>query len=81
MQADLGAVKAIGATTLRPAYPTATISFSVEASLDGKVWRQIAAERAASGSPITLPAIPKTRFVRLVFPQGANIIEWNWLTQ
>ncbi len=81
LQADLGAVKAIGATTLRPAYPTATISFSVEASLDGKVWRQIAAERAASGSPITLPAIPKTRFVRLVFPQGADILEWNWPTR
>jgi hypothetical protein len=77
LQADLGTVKAIGATTLRPAYPTATVRFSVEASLDGKVWQQIAAERAASGSPITLPAVAKARFVRLVFPQGADILEWN----
>lgn len=81
LQADLGAVKAIGATTLRPARPTATLRFSIEASLDGKVWRPIAAERVASGSPITLAAIPKTRFVRLVFPQGADILEWNWPTR
>ena len=81
LQADLGTVKAVGATTLRPAYPTATISFSVEASLDRMIWRQIAAERAASGSPITLPAISKTRFVQLIFPQGSDILEWNWPTR
>jgi len=61
---------------LPAAYSTATLRFSVEAS-HGKVWREVAAERVTSSSPITLPATPKTRFVRLVFPQGADILEWN----
>jgi len=62
---------------LPAAYLTATLRFSVKASLDGKVWREVAVEHVTSGSPIPLTAIPKTRFVRLVVPQGANILEWN----
>lgn len=79
LRADHGRVGAIGRSYLRPAFAGTPLRFAVEASDDGVSWRTVVAERTASGSPVDLPAIGKARYVRLVLPDGGDILEWRFL--
>jgi arabinoxylan arabinofuranohydrolase len=78
LRADLGRITRIGATTIRPGYPAMPLRFTVSASIDGKHWRNVGAETTRSGSPITLPAAGHARYLRLSFPEGAEIFEWSF---
>ncbi len=79
LQADFGSVRTLVASQLRPAFADRPMRFAVEASADGKAWRTILAEQPRSGSPIAIPAAGRARYVRIVFPDGGNILEWTWL--
>jgi len=78
LQADLGSVTNTGATAIRPGYPAAPLRFTVRASIDGKHWREVAGETTESGSPIMVPAAGRARYLRLGFPEGAEIFEWSF---
>jgi hypothetical protein len=78
LEADLGKIGQIGPSVIRPGYPTATLRFSVQASVDGIRWWDAASETATSGSPIAVPAVRGARYLRLRFPNGAEIFEWSF---
>jgi len=78
LQADLGRITTIGASAIRPGFPAAPLRFAVRASTDGKHWREVAGGTTKAGSPITVPAAGRARYVRLSFPEGAEIFEWSF---
>lgn len=78
LQADLGEITTIGESLILPATPAAPLRFAVSTSKDGVNWRQAGSERSATGSPISLPALGTARYVRLQFPNGADIVEWRF---
>lgn len=77
LQADLGRVVTVGASSLRPGFPGSPLRFSVEASIDGTRWRPIEGDHVVAGSPLTIPAAGRARYLRARFPDGAEIIEWH----
>lgn len=78
LQADLGAVAAVGESLILPATPATPLRFTMSTSQDGRRWRQVAAPHAATGSPIRLRAPGAARYVRLDFPEGADVVEWRF---
>ncbi|MCI4590730.1 family 43 glycosylhydrolase [Sphingobium sp. BYY-5] len=78
LQADLGAAGQVGESHLRPADVMQTLHFSVEASDDGRAWQRIGAPIQAQGSPISIPAAGRARFVRLRFDGAPGILEWTF---
>ena len=78
LRADLGRITRTGATMIRPAYPATRLRFTVSASIDGTHWRNVGAETTQSGSPITVPAAGRARYLQLSFPEGAEIFEWSF---
>ena len=78
LQADLGRIIRIGASAIRPGYPATSLRFTMQASVDGKHWRGVAGKTTKAGSPIMLPAAGRARYVRLSFPEGAEIFEWSF---
>lgn len=78
LEADLGGIKTIGASAIRPGYPAAPLRFSVWASIDRRHWRRVGGETTTSGSPIPVPAAGRARYLRLNFPDGAEIFEWSF---
>jgi hypothetical protein len=78
LQADFGSVRDIPASLLRPGFPDQPLRFAVEASVDGRTWRAVAAETTGQGSPIAVPGVGRARYVRIAFPDGGNILEWTW---
>ncbi len=63
---------------VRPAFVIEPQDVRVEASLDGKRWREVAAEKGGSGSPITLRHPGKARFLRMtVRAKEPAILEWS----
>lgn len=77
LQADLGTVRAVGVTTLRPARPTDALTVRMALSDDGKTWRPLDATGSAGMSPVVLPTIGKARYVRLTFSGAPEILEWS----
>lgn len=75
--ADLGAVRHVAGSRLRPEYPTRPYRFGVDASTDGRTWRPIVPVATHSGSPIAVPHATDARFLRLVFPDGGAAL-WEW---
>ena len=78
LQADLGKVGSVGASAIRPGHPSAPLRFAVQASADGVRWRDVAKETVRSGSPVAVPAVGQARYLRLSFPDGAEIFEWSF---
>lgn len=78
LQADLGRPGRIGASQLRPAYPTRAMRFTIERSDNARDWHPVGGPVIASGSPLLLPAIGTGRFVRLTFEGAPDILEWTF---
>jgi hypothetical protein len=78
LQADLGSIRSVGATMLRPARPVQALDVTVTTSLDGKTWRSVGKAGTTPGSPVTLPRIDQARFVRLTFKGTPEILEWTF---
>jgi len=81
LQADFGRITTIGASAIRPGYPAAQLRFTVSASIDTKHWHEVVGETTKYGSPIKLPAARRARYLRLSFPEGAEIFEWSFAKQ
>jgi beta-xylosidase len=78
LTADLGAVRVLRESQVRPAFAIQPQDLRIEASVDGKRWRQVAAETGVSGSPITLRHPGKARFLRMtVAAKEPAIVEWS----
>lgn len=86
LQLDLGREIKITQQSLRFEYAWQRYHFTVEASIDGATWRQVADFRTtgATGSPVIIAtATPVTaRYLRLVFAapapaEGISLFEWE----
>ena len=78
LTADLGAVRDVRESRVRPAFAIQPQDLRVEASPDGRRWREVAAETGVSGSPITLRHPGKARFLRMtVTAKEPAILEWS----
>jgi hypothetical protein len=78
LEADLGHITTVGVSELRPARVTQAVRFAIEASVDGSHWFTRGATQVGSGSPITVPAIGRARFVRLRFEGAPILLEWSF---
>ncbi|MGJ3629636.1 discoidin domain-containing protein [Sphingomonas sp. MMS24-JH45] len=78
MTADLGAVRRVRGSRLRPEFPTRRYEFALEASRDGKVWTRLPGAGVHAGSPVTLRHPVTARYLRLtVATSGAGLWEWS----
>lgn len=75
--ADLGVVRAVRASRLRPEYPTRPYRVGIEASDDGRTWRTVVPVAERQGSPITIPHGLRTRYLRLTVGDGHDGL-WEW---
>ncbi len=75
--ADLGGVRPVHASALRPEFPTRGYTFGIEASDDGRTWRPVVPVASRSGSPITVPHALRTRYLRLTTAHGDDGY-WEW---
>jgi arabinoxylan arabinofuranohydrolase len=75
--ADLGTVRAVKGSRLRPEYATRVYTAGIEASNDGRTWRAVVPTAARSGSPIALPHTLRTRYLRLTTGSGRDGY-WEW---
>ncbi len=75
--ADLGSVRAVRGSRLRPEYATRSYELGIEASTDGKVWRAAVPVAVLSGSPITLLHPLRARYLRLTTAHGGDGF-WEW---
>ena len=78
LTADLGSVRQVKGSRLRPEFATRSYRYAIEASRDGKRWTRLAAPRERSGSPIMLRHAVTARYLRLtVATPGAGLWEWS----
>ncbi|WP_343526315.1 family 43 glycosylhydrolase [Sphingomonas sp.] len=78
LTADLGSVRAVRESRIRPAFVIQPQDVRIEASVDGRDWHEVAAEKGVSGSPITLRHVGQARFLRLtVQAKEPAILEWS----
>jgi beta-xylosidase len=75
--ADLGAVRAIRGSRLRPEYATQDYRFGIDASTDGRNWRTITPVATRQGSPIVLRHAVHARYLRLNTADGQDGY-WEW---
>jgi hypothetical protein len=76
--ADLGAVRRVVGSRIRPEFVTRGYSYGVEASRDGKAWTPLLAPAEHQGSPVTLRHPVRTRYLRLtIATPGAGLWEWS----
>ena len=74
--ADLGTVRRVTRSRLRPEFADRDYSFTVEASDDGQNWKPIARQTGAHGSPLIVDHPTSARYVRLSFTGPAALWEW-----
>lgn len=78
LTADLGAVRAIRGSRLRPEFATRGYRFAIEASRDGRRWRPLLDAADHRGSPIALRHPTTARYLRLTMATpGAGVWEWS----
>lgn len=75
--ADLGAIRPVHTSVLRPEYPTRSYTIGIEASEDGRHWRTMVPPGARTGSPIVLPHAVRARYLRLTTASGQDGY-WEW---
>ncbi|RZM32431.1 MAG: discoidin domain-containing protein, partial [Sphingomonas sp.] len=76
--ADLGAIRQVRETRLRPEYATKPYRFRIEQSRDGRTWSALAPDAVRSGSPIVVAHPATTRWLRMVFADSKDIGVWEW---
>lgn len=76
LQADIGRVRQIHGSSVRPLFPGRAADLGVSASSDGRNWVTIVPSKPQAGSPIVLQHAVKARYLRL-HAQKTAIIEWN----
>jgi hypothetical protein len=85
LQLDLGQAAEISRTLIRFEYAWKPYRFSVQTSLDGTSWTNLAdhAQTPLSGSPVAIKSPSRARFLRLLFPPVANgsatPAVWEWV--
>lgn len=84
LQLDLGEVRSLQRSELRFEYAWKPYRFALEASRDGAAWSVLADYRrdGIAGSPVTISAEAKARYLRLVFvddvtAEAASLFEWS----
>ncbi len=77
LTADLGSVRRIKGSRLRPEFATRNYRYTIEASRDGQRWSSLVAPASHTGSPVTLPHPATARYVRLTV-ETANAGLWEW---
>jgi hypothetical protein len=77
--ADLGCPRRLARSLLRPEYPTRAYRVAVDASDDGRTWREVTASASRAGSPIALTHAVTARYLRLRTGPGAGVWEWTLL--
>lgn len=76
--ADLGSIRRVAGSRLRPEFANRSYRFGIEASHDGQHWRRLTPLADASGSPMTLRHPITTRYLRLsVTTPDAALWEWS----
>lgn len=76
--ADLGGIRRVTGSRLRPEFATRRYRFAVEASRDGKAWTSLLAPSDHHGSPVTLHHPVSARYLRLtVGTPSAGLWEWS----
>jgi hypothetical protein len=76
--ADLGSVRRVQGSRLRPEFATRRYSYGVEASRNGKSWTPLLAPAEQQGSPVVLRHPTVARYLRLtVATPGAALWEWS----
>lgn len=76
--ADLGQVRPVTGSRLRPEFPTHRYRYAIEASRDGRNWTSVASMAEHRGSPITLRHAVIARYLRLrVATPRAGLWEWS----
>ncbi|MBM6577545.1 family 43 glycosylhydrolase [Microvirga sp. SRT01] len=76
--ADLGAIRQVRETRLRPEFATKPYRFRIEQSHDGRTWLALAPDAVRSGSPIVVAHPATTRWLRMVFTDSKDIGVWEW---
>ena len=76
--ADLGRVRQITSSELRPEFAHRIYRYGIEVSVDGREWQSIAPVTDRQGSPIRSPLDVNARYLRLVFPEGGAAV-WEWV--
>jgi hypothetical protein len=76
--ADLGSVRRVNGSRLRPEFATRRYTYAVAASRDGKTWTPLLAPGEHQGSPVTLRHPVDTRYLRLTLATpGTGLWEWS----
>jgi arabinoxylan arabinofuranohydrolase len=83
LQLDLGGSQKILRQIIRPEYAWKPYRFAIEASADGKSWRNVEdhTREPVTGSPIVSDKPVTARYLRLVFPEdmkGSDIGIFEW---
>ena len=76
IQADLGRVRPVAESLVRPEFATRRYQIRVETSRDGRTWSTALAKFEGEGSPIRLPHRVQARYLRLHVQGGAGMFEW-----
>jgi hypothetical protein len=76
IQADLGRVRSISESVIRPEFATKRYRLTVQTSRDGQTWSTASTNMEGQGSPIRLPHKAQARYLRLHVEGGAGMFEW-----
>jgi hypothetical protein len=79
LTADLGRVRALHRSLLRPEFADRPWTFTLEASADGRHWHVITPEQEQHGSPILVSHAVTARYLRLRVPSGQKSGLWEWV--
>jgi hypothetical protein len=76
--ADLGSVRRVSGSRLRPEFATRALRYAIEASRDGQRWTRLAEPAEQAGSPIVVHHAATARYLRLtIATPGAGLWEWS----
>ncbi len=81
LTADLGRVRAVHRSLLRPEFVDRPWSFTLEASADSRHWHVITPEQEQRGSPILASHAITARYLRLRVPSGQKGGLWEWVIE
>lgn len=79
--ADLGQVRPLRQSLLRPEFPDRPWHFSLESSRDGRVWQTVLPQHAQQGSPILVQHGVTARYLRLRLAPDEAAGLWEWVIE
>lgn len=77
LTADLGRVRRLRASSLRPEYATRPYRVAMAASTDGRTWTDVGQPATVQGSPAIIAHPVSARYLRLTFTGSAALWEWT----